>query len=825
MATKSITAIPFDKKIKDLVEEQMPQFIRTDHATFVTFIEKYYEWMEQNGYTHEAIGNLLKYHDVDYTVDSFLKYMEYEFMHHIPDDLETDKRKLLKRIREFYRAKGSDPSFKTWFRAMFNEEIDIYYPGADMVRVSDGKWDAITVVRIAATTGNPSLLESRRITGSTSGATAVVEAVKQFYEGNNNVYEMQLSSIVGTFQASEAVTGTSVAGAAIAGTVYPIVTGITITAAGTGYAINDDLSFTGGGGNASGVTAKVESLTRGGVTGFSITAAGDNYRVGDGITFDYTDTEGANAEAQVGTVEEAETKLLLSFDGTDGSTTFTDSSNSGHTVTAQGGVNLRTYNQYHPAQISKFGTATGSFDGSNDYLSIPSSADFGMGTGAFTVEFWVYFNALSTQWILAADDNTHFDVSYDHPNTQLEVDLEGQNFPFNWSPAATTWYHVAVTRTGTSLKAFVNGTQIGSTATSNQNVATTGIRIGRKGGSATNYFKGHLDDLRITKGVARYTANFTAPTAKLVLQGPITAVTLINGGYLFSTVPTATVTSSTGSGAAIVAVGANVGGVSSVSITNFGSNYTAVPTVAFPSKSSPLVTATGTATTGPKGTMVGRWTNADGFLNDIKKIQDSYYWQAYAYELQVGQSFDTYRYATKRQLHPAGMQMFGKVLIISSAAATMKALGSASSLFEIEFPDLLSSLGLMIGRAYRSNSYAPTLVKWRTKTLYIDPPVVDQLTKVSLGPTLASIDRFKFTVMSVATTATGGTVHSCQIKDFPAITIAEFATNPGRHEALAAANTGGMYGFPTIIGVNKWLHSNTLNTYDNAVAKWDRTNT
>ena len=818
MATKSLTSIPFDKKIKDLVDRQLPQFIRTDHATFVTFIEKYYEWMEQNGYTYEAVSNLLKYHDVDYTIDSFLKFIQYEFLHHVPDDLETDKRKFLKHVREFYRAKGTDPSFRTWFRAMFNEEIDIYYPGNDLVKVSDGKWDAVTVIRISATTGDPFKLNSRIITGATSGATAVVETVVQFYEGANSVYELHLSSITGTFQTAESVTGTSTANVAIAGTVYSIVSGVTITNAGSGYSVNDQLTFSGGGGNASGVTAQVESLTVGPLTGFSITTAGNNYRVGDGITFNYTDTGGANAEAQVGTVEEAETKLLLNFDGTDGSTTFTDSSNSGHTVTANSGAMLRT------TQI-KYGTATGFFDGSNDYLSIPSSADFGMGTGAFTVEFWVYFNALSTQWILAADDNTHFDVSYDHPNTQLEVDLEGQNFPFNWSPAATTWYHVAVTRTGTSLKAFVNGTQIGSTATSNQNVATTGIRIGRKGGSATNYFKGHLDDLRITKGVARYTANFTAPTAKLVLQGPITAVTLINGGYLFSTVPTATVTSSTGSGAAIVAVGANVGGVSSVSITNFGSNYTAVPTVAFPSKSSPLVTATGTATTGPKGTMVGRWTNADGFLNDIKKIQDSYYWQAYAYELQVGQSFDTYRYATKRQLHPAGMQMFGKVLIISSAAATMKALGSASSLFEIEFPDLLSSLGLMIGRAYRSNSYAPTLVKWRTKTLYIDPPVVDQLTKVSLGPTLASIDRFKFTVMSVATTATGGTVHSCQIKDFPAITIAEFATNPGRHEALAAANTGGMYGFPTIIGVNKWLHSNTLNTYDNAVAKWDRTNT
>ena len=481
MATKSLTSIPFDKKIKDLVDRQLPQFIRTDHATFVTFIEKYYEWMEQNGYTYEAVANLLKYHDVDYAIDSFLKFIQYEFLHHVPDDLETDKRKFLKHVREFYRAKGTDPSFRTWFRAMFNEEIDIYYPGNDLVKVSDGKWDAVTVIRISATTGDPFKLNSRIITGATSGATAVVETVVQFYEGANSVYELHLSSITGTFQTAESVTGTSTANVAIAGTVYSIVSGVTITNAGSGYSVNDQLTFSGGGGNASGVTAQVESLTVGPLTGFSITTAGNNYRVGDGITFNYTDTGGANAEAQVGTVEEAETKLLLNFDGTDGSTTFTDSSNSGHTVTANSGAMLRT------TQI-KYGTATGFFDGSNDYLSIPSSADFGMGTGAFTVEFWVYFNALSTQWILAADDNTHFDVSYDHPNTQLEVDLEGQNFPFNWSPAATTWYHVAVTRTGTSLKAFVNGTQIGSTASSNQNVATTGIRIGRKGASGTDYF-------------------------------------------------------------------------------------------------------------------------------------------------------------------------------------------------------------------------------------------------------------------------------------------------------------------------------------------------
>ena len=126
---------------------------------------------------------------------------------------------------------------------------------------------------------------------------------------------------------------------------------------------------------------------------------------------------------------------------------------------------------------------------------------------------------------------------------------------------------------------------------------------------------------------------------------------------------------------------------------------------------------------GTVGTVVdrtGRFVNEDGFISDSsKKIQDSYYYQAYSYEIKASHSFDKYRYATKRQLHPAGMQMFGRVLIVSSVAATMKALAVASSLYEIEFPDLVSTLGLMIGRVYRSNSYAPTDAKWRTKTVFI----------------------------------------------------------------------------------------------------------
>jgi hypothetical protein len=81
--------------------------------------------------------------------------------------------------------------------------------------------------------------------------------------------------------------------------------------------------------------------------------------------------------------------------------------------------------------------------------------------------------------------------------------------------STATWYHIAVCKSGSSTKMFVNGTQAGSTYTDTNNYVA-GVnrpRIGSGGDVAGNYFSGYIDDLRITKGYARYTASFTPPTS------------------------------------------------------------------------------------------------------------------------------------------------------------------------------------------------------------------------------------------------------------------------------------------------------------------------
>ena len=84
----------------------------------------------------------------------------------------------------------------------------------------------------------------------------------------------------------------------------------------------------------------------------------------------------------------AQTVLLLHCDGTDGATTFTDSSDTSHTVTANGNAQIDT-------DQSKFGGASGLFDGTGDYLSIPDSADWDFGTGDWTIDFLIRFNAIT----------------------------------------------------------------------------------------------------------------------------------------------------------------------------------------------------------------------------------------------------------------------------------------------------------------------------------------------------------------------------------------------------------------------------------------------
>ena len=209
--------------------------------------------------------------------------------------------------------------------------------------------------------------------------------------------------------------------------------------------------------------------------------------------------------------------LMLGFDGqADGATTFTDESPFGASITATDNAQIDT-------SVSKFGDGSLVLDGDNDFLSIPSSAEFSV-ANAFdkTFEGWVYPADLSHQNVIydkrsagefsmgvqttgAAFFNTY-------GNTPLDVNLESSA----GLVAANTWTHLAACRASSVWSLFVNGVFIGSQAESFQPYGTSNIfRIGKSGFSGSSrIFEGYMDELRVTHNVARYNANFTPPTTK-----------------------------------------------------------------------------------------------------------------------------------------------------------------------------------------------------------------------------------------------------------------------------------------------------------------------
>jgi hypothetical protein len=200
-----------------------------------------------------------------------------------------------------------------------------------------------------------------------------------------------------------------------------------------------------------------------------------------------------------------------------------DKSQTGKSIALKGNVKSST-------TAYKYLTSSMAFDGTGDYIDIPVEDQFGFGTGDFTVEFWFnYTGTMGTrpmQLGTGVNGSSHYSgwaVRIESGNSlQFERYSGGHtNYTFGtFSSSAGNWHHLAITRAGTTLRGFIDGTQIGSDLTSSLSFdahnTTDPLRIGwGYDGRGNFYWNGYMSDVRLTKGLARYTAAFTPPTAAL----------------------------------------------------------------------------------------------------------------------------------------------------------------------------------------------------------------------------------------------------------------------------------------------------------------------
>jgi len=159
----------------------------------------------------------------------------------------------------------------------------------------------------------------------------------------------------------------------------------------------------------------------------------------------------------------------------------------------------------------KFGTGSMEFDGNGDYLALPANQFWNFNGSDWTIEMWLYPSNVSGTKILLENTTTGTGgLSIQMNNASLAI-YTNSSTDFGGTLVANTWQHIALVRSGSTIKYYLNGTETGS-ATQNPGTGATGLWIGERSGGGVAAYNGFIDDLRITKGVARYTANFTAPT-------------------------------------------------------------------------------------------------------------------------------------------------------------------------------------------------------------------------------------------------------------------------------------------------------------------------
>ena len=621
-----------DENIKGLitsvVSEQLPEFVKSDHPTFVAFLEAYYEWLEEHGNAVETTRNIKMYNDIDLTVDTFVDYFKQNYLVDLPDAIINDKRNLLKHIKEFYQAKGTDKALILLFRMLFNEEVSVYYPKNDMLRVSAGQFTSDIIMNIKQTTGPVTEMVGKQIVQANqplqpdiNRATALVENFIGFTVGDEFIYQMTLTqnSVSGNFVQGQTVTIQGDTGQ-ITGVVDEIITGVDVPVRGAYYDSGDplvtkNLTPTIQLEDASGyITSEtgdnivtedigdsaafdITSIGRGGINRYLIQQKGRDYQLNE--TLAYGDSNlGVGAQAKINRVEgrlinEATGDGILLENGSNilAGDIREIAKEDGDLLLLEDGGKIRPDDSDHIGEIHDILIV----DKGTNFTYLPTiTVNTTNGTGA---EIYALSDDIGR---ITGVQRTNLGSGYTQPpvvipqNNMILCDIVGTFL--DGEPITTDAYRIL--KEDESSLLLETGDRLESEITEVENGTILEIDTDR------NLYKIKVNSYRDNFGVvpdrSRVIGVTSGATAK-VAQCDVAQV---------------------------------------------------LPTV-------------GTVSTS-EGVLFG----ADGRISESsKKIQDSFYYQDFSYVIKVGNSINVWRDAVKRILHPVGLALFGEVSVSTSVRA------------------------------------------------------------------------------------------------------------------------------------------------------------
>lgn len=677
-------------------------------------------------YTANPVQNvmqLLDYMDVDETIGDFFTQFKEAFMRTLPDSLAAglDKRKLLKNVKDLYRAKGTKKGHELFFRILLDEDAEIFYPTKDMLRVSDGKWSDDTILRVYAVNdtihmenatsgadinllmedGSQILLETSvsntdiltRLVGQTitqsavndlsildggayfnkgfsiiGKATAVVDSVFQYQLSGETVTEFVLNpgSINGTFVGGQKISGIdntddnlviTAKAMSILGSADTEVSSYQTSQ----YFTTDDSivvsSDTGNDGNAA-----ISAVTAGKIEEIILDTAGTGYEIGDQLVINNANTNGTSLAGEVSIVNGG----IVPEDGS---------------LTGEFRVTLES----------------GTPGGPGEMLLEESTFTYDTATGVFNIGETITGQTSGATGVV---------INLQLDNKTVIYKTSSGSFTLGETIEGATSSKTVRILTNTVDNHVANEDDLGMESTDRFILEGETVRGDTYDGSVI-------------------------VQEKDTGQGDITDVRVTSVGYGYTSLPTITITSAQGSNGSVKAKGTGVGDIASINIINQGAHYTDQESLLFDTTSNFLMTqisgsftlnetviglasgatarfksqdnATGiikmdqlSATPFQKNEGVrglssskialinsytetnipgkisavvdrsGKFVNEDGFISDSsKKIQDSYYWQDYSYVVKTASSIATWRDDLLSTVHPAGWAVFGQVDIAS----------------------------------------------------------------------------------------------------------------------------------------------------------------
>ncbi len=683
-----------NEKISLLVPEQVPEFVRADNPKFVSFLQAYYRFLEEQQGTNKndlvTKAKELRYiSDVDSSLDLFEEQFFNTFLSLLPKESQVSKEFLIKNALPVYLSKGSEESFKLLFRMLFDDEITIRYPKNYILRASDGKWKRDSTIQIADNiqtevtadgveteffmnqilettefdvyvdnvlkeTGTDytfrkeyqkivfltppadgalvkivyssfdgSSLASRKITGVTSGAYAIIESAERKVSTNLTYFDVFVdpNSVQGTFSEGE-----------------EFLTNIYL--------------------NGSLVNVRMNALSR--LKEIVVTNGGASYAVGDPVII-----RGLSIVPATAIVSKVASGLVTEISIVNGGAGF----QAGSVISAEG-ISNTVFNA--------------------SVLSVDSSGEFTPNTVTFYTDVITPYSAV----LINAADYGFPSIINANVNTVIADALDANTITIG---------SIATINISNATAALVNPVlnALPPLVTDSIYLTELGIvgQIGITDGG-TGYSVG--DTLNFTNQPMVFTGTgLQAEVSHVSGSGAITNVLVTNGGfgYYSGQFPTvSSITTSGGSGAqlyvasllgdgeelvAIVPGGLAAGEIQAIKILEGGRGYSSVPEIDLTGSGNGLATATADIFT-TYNTLPGRWTSAEGLLSTEEiRIEGADYYVNYSYVISCKTEFSKYKQIFKELVHPGGMKALSEYNIeqsISKVKAIISTVGTENEL-------------------------------------------------------------------------------------------------------------------------------------------------